>query len=170
MLEILRHKKVVEKKMRKDMSKKLKYLEKMRIIQDKAKGVISKIDQKELKKPPHVVCAYFQFQSMNGQSKFSKAFDTGACTRCCRVGKYKHKYLRDNWPKIKSAPEPSNVLWKNLAVDGFTRSCRSLVVWIFGILLVIVTLAAVFFATKYRQTHEETFTFIDCFNFDVSAD
>ena len=32
MLEILRHKKVVEKKMRKDLSKKLKYFEKMRVI------------------------------------------------------------------------------------------------------------------------------------------
>ena len=105
---------------------------------------------------------------MNGQSKFSKAFSSGACIRCCKVGKYKHKYLRDNWPKIKKAPEPSNILWKNLSVDGLTRSCRSLVVWIFGILLVIGTLAAIFFATKYRQTHEDKFSFIDCFNFEVA--
>ena len=44
MLQVLRRKKVVEKKMRKDMSKKLKSYEKMRVIMEDAKKIASKID------------------------------------------------------------------------------------------------------------------------------
>lgn len=92
---------------------------------------------------------------MNGVQKFNKAFSTPGCVRCCKVGKYKHKYLRDNWPHIKKAPEPSNLMWKNLNSDGFTRRFRSFIVWMVGILLLIGTLAALFFSMKYRKEHED---------------
>ena len=108
--------------------------------------------------------------SMNGQKKFRDAFGADPCQRCCKVGRYKHKYLRDNWPKIRKAPEPSNLLWKNLSINAFTRRCRSLIVWIFGILIVLASLAAIFFSTRYRKDFEDQFTIVDCFNFEVSQE
>lgn len=87
---------------------------------------------------------------MNGKKKFIKAFKIGRCRRCCmskeKVG---HKYIDGKWPLVRTAHEPSVIIWANLAVGPLSRFFRSCFTGFISLIIMAVSLTGIVIAKYY---------------------
>jgi len=87
--------------------------------QKEAKLLLIELKKLKDKKQGQCVETYIQFQSMNGKQKFLDSFKIGSCRRdcimkcgCCgKRSDIEHKYLGSSWPKARTAPDPSLIIW-----------------------------------------------------------
>lgn len=78
----------------------------------------------------------------------------GKCRRCCiltcsKCGKpedIEHKYLAGYWPKPKTAPDPSLILWQNLGVSKLNRFCRQVFIYALSFLIIAVSFAVIIYS------------------------
>ncbi|CDW83214.1 UNKNOWN [Stylonychia lemnae] len=124
---------------------------------------INKLAQKKLeslqryskKHQPRAVVAYITFQSMNGREKFIRAMQTqksnNVFVACAKdVKKSNHKLIEGVFPKVKQAPEPSVIIWRNLKISNTNRFLRTIFTTFITICILVGTVVALV-ATKYFQ-------------------
>ena len=80
---------------------------------------------------------------MNGKTKFMKAMRRSWCRRKCpRWYSYNqkeaHKYIGGRWPRVKSAPDPTLILWNNLGYSKTERCLRGSYVTVAALLLIAI--------------------------------
>lgn len=96
------------------MSRKAKCSKEIESLQQKAKDILTKMEEYAKTHKSTGVVAFAQFQSMTGQEKFIRAINrTGWCARLCSK-KHDYKYLKGKWLSVKKGPEPTVINWSNL--------------------------------------------------------
>ena len=99
-----------------------------------------------------------------------KAFKAGRCKRCCNPRYFTHKYINNVWPTIIEAPEPSVIIWKNLATGTCSRFFRSLFIWIISIILMLGSFAIVIVSKYVQNTNFSSFGTSDCGSIEITKD
>lgn len=116
---------------------------KIKELQKKAKEILKQGNSYKETNPASCRYAYVQFQSMNGKKKFLKAMNIGCCKRCwirCqgKQDEIAHKYLGGKWPEVKSAPDPTLIMWQNLGKGSIERCGRSTIANVIAFILLLV--------------------------------
>ena len=144
------------------------YQMKIDVLQNNAKKELFKMEEYSKQNPSRAVIAFIQFQSNNGKEKFIKAYKKGPCQRCCNYERHKHKYIDGKWPKVSEAPDPSVIIWQNLAIGKCSRFFRSLGVWILSILIMLLSLVVIIVNRYFQSRFNTNFTTTNCGDIQIT--
>ena len=98
---------------------------------------------------------------MNGKEKFLKAMDIGCYRRCCLRCQKKedtiaHKYLANKWPSVKTAPDPSLIIWENLGKGSVDRCGRSTASNCLAFLFLILGFAVIIYLLNLQDEYKRS--------------
>ena len=104
-----------------------------------------------------VVNAYVTFRSTEGFQRalheYNKFTWCGlCCLRCCKKGneccyqcccslyyeEYDQKVIKENWPKVTRANDPSVILWQNMGISKRESNMRTLLISVVTLILLII--------------------------------
>mmetsp|Transcript_27364 Transcript_27364/g.45898 ORF Transcript_27364/g.45898 Transcript_27364/m.45898 type:complete len:1511 (+) Transcript_27364:125-4657(+) len=98
--------------------------------------------------PASPIYAFVTFDKAAGKEAVLEAFNGHPFIY--QVFYQQHLKLKDKWLKVRSSPEPSTILWENLAYGRWTCFKRRALTSFFAFLLIIISLAMIFSA-KYAE-------------------
>lgn len=98
---------------------------------------------------------------MIGKQKFLKAMDINACRRCClrcskKDDEIAHKYLAGRWPDVKTAPDPSLIIWENLGKGNLDRCGRSTASNCLAFFLLILGFAVIIYLLNLQEQYKQS--------------
>ena len=117
------------------------------------------------------VCAYITFEEEEGFERAMVAYPNTSCHRCCQTEKYRIEMPDGQlWRlKVRSAPEPGNILWENLEYDGNSRFCRKVFTTIGTVLLILISFAIILVATTQEKRMNLLYPPVACNQFSDRA-
>ena len=105
---------------------------------------------------------YITMQSMEGKDKLIEMFYSNKHRRWCGLIKSKSHQLQNNKIVIKEAPKASTINWENLAISKSKRWIRISIVYLFSLLLIIISFAVMIITKNYQRELNDEYNTSSC--------
>ena len=105
-----------------------------------------------------LLTAYVTFEHQHEMIKCLKAFPDGFLLRCCMP---KYCIYQGHKLRVEHAPEPSNILYKNLHYSSSERTNRRRLTMFITFLLILASCLVTFYSQDYRQQLDDQQS-LDC--------
>jgi hypothetical protein len=124
-----------------------KFYYKMKLLNESLREKDKKLEELS-KQSAHPIYAYITFNKVNDRMKIEKMYNRQTWYEY--FFDYKKLFLDSHLLKVRTAPEPSVIIWENLMFSMYERVKRRCVTTLSTLLLVIVSIVMIF-SSKYLQ-------------------